>query len=75
VGVSCLIFYNLIMAKTYKGKSMRLGGGGRSAKLADIFARQGISNPGGLIGKIGRAKYGKKKFQAMAAKGRKRKHG
>jgi len=47
-------------------KSMRPGGGGRFQKLR----RKGMS--GALAAHIGRKKYGKKRFQKMAARGRKR---
>jgi len=54
-------------------KSMKLGGGGRFAKLkAKIAKKGGVSNPAAVAASIGRKKYGKKKFQAMAAKGKKR---
>lgn len=53
-------------------KSMKLGGGGRFAKLkAEIAKKGGVRNPGAVAAAIGRKKYGKKKFQALAAKGRK----
>lgn len=54
-------------------KSMKVGGGGRFAKLkGEIAARGGASDPGAVAAAIGRKKYGKKRFQHMAAKGRKR---
>ena len=56
-----------------KKKSMRVGGGGRFAKLKAKIAKRGkVSDPGAVAAAIGRAKYGKAKFQKMAAKGRKR---
>jgi len=54
-------------------KSMKLGGGGRFAKLKGKLAKKGVKNPGALAASIGRKKYGKAAFQKMAAKGRKRK--
>ena len=55
------------------GKSMKLGGGGRFAKLkASIAKKGGVDNPAAVAASIGRAKYGKKKFQGMAAKGKKK---
>jgi len=52
-------------------KSMKLGGGGRFQKLERSIAAKGkVSNPGAVAATIGRKKYGKKKFQAMAAEGR-----
>lgn len=53
-------------------KSMRVGGGGRFAKLKGQLAKKGVKNPAALAAKIGRAKYGKKKMAKMAATGRKR---
>lgn len=53
------------------GKSMKLGGGGRFAKLKKELAKKGASSPGGLAAYIGRQKYGKKKMASMAAKGKK----
>ena len=50
----------------------RLGSGARFAALkAKIAQRGGVRDPGAVAAAIGRAKYGKKKFQALAAKGRK----
>ena len=58
------------MNKTYKRKSMKLGGGGRFAKLAK---KAGGGKKGAAIAAaIGRKKYGKAKFQKMAATGKKR---
>lgn len=54
-------------------KSMKLGGGGRFAALkAKLAAKGGVSNPGAVAAAIGRKKYGKKRFQKMASKGRSR---
>jgi DhnA family fructose-bisphosphate aldolase class Ia len=54
-------------------KSMKLGGGGRFQKLKrQLSRRKGVTNPGALAAAIGRKKYGKKKFQKMAATGRRR---
>lgn len=47
-------------------KSMKVGGGGRFQKLAKKVKSKK------LAAWIGRKKYGKKKFQGMATKGRKR---
>lgn len=60
-------------AKTYKGKSLEPGGGGRFQKLVDQFMREGDTKESAeaKAAAIGRAKYGKQKFQQMAAKGRK----
>lgn len=42
--------------------------------LKKKLAAKGIKNPGGLAAKIGRAKYGAKKFNAAAASGKKLGH-
>jgi hypothetical protein len=52
-------------------KSMKPGGGGRFAKMKSKLKGK-VKNPGAVAAAIGRKKYGKKKFQSMAAKGRKR---
>ena len=55
---------------------MRPGGGGRfSALKSKIAARGNVSDPGAVAAAIGRAKYGKARFQKMAAKGRARHKG
>lgn len=55
------------------GKSMKLGGGGRFAKLKSKLSKEkGVSNPGAVAASIGRKKYGASKFQRMAAKGKAR---
>lgn len=54
------------------GKSMKLGGGGRFAKLKGQLADRGAKNPGALAAYIGRKKLGAAKFQSLAAKGRAR---
>lgn len=53
------------------GKSMKPGGGGRFKKLMQKLKGK-VKNPAAVAAAIGRKKYGKKKFQQMAAKGRKR---
>ena len=54
-------------------KSMKLGGGGRFAKLEkSIAARGGVKDAAAVAASIGRKKYGAKKMATMAAKGRKR---
>lgn len=56
-------------------KSMKLGGGGRFAKLkASIAAKGNVSDPGAVAASIGRKKYGKSKFQSLSSKGRRRTH-
>lgn len=61
------------MEKTYKGKSMKPGGGGRFAKGKDALMAQGKSeeSAGAIMAAQGRKKYGKAAFQKMAAAGRK----
>jgi hypothetical protein len=61
--------------KTYKGKSMRLGGGGRFAKMVDALVRKGYSKKSAksIAAKIGRDTYGKQKMAQWAAAGKKRK--
>lgn len=62
------------MAKTYKNKSMRPGGGGRFAKMVDALKKKGKSAKAaaGIAAAAGRKKYGAKKFAKMGATGRKR---
>lgn len=51
-------------------KNAPVGEGGRFAALKAALAKQGnVTNPGAVAASIGRKKYGKKKFQKMAAKG------
>lgn len=61
-------------AKTYKGKSMAPGGGGRFAKAVDAIKKKGLSTKQAkaIAAAAGRKKYGAKKFAKMAATGRKR---
>lgn len=54
-----------------KKKSMKLGGGGRFQKLEKSLKGK-VSDPAAVAAAIGRKKYGAKKFQEMAAKGRRR---
>lgn len=53
-------------------KSMKLGMGGRFAKLTKQLSAKGIKNPKALAASIGRKKYGATKMASMAAAGRKR---
>jgi hypothetical protein len=53
------------------GKSMKLGGGGRFAKVAK--AAGGGKKGAAIAAAVGRKKYGAKKMSRMAAAGRKRK--
>lgn len=47
----------------------KLGDGTRFKALTGELAKKGATNPGALAAVIGRRRYGKAKFQAMAAKG------
>ena len=55
------------------GKSMEPGGGGRFAKMVSKLKGKGKSEGSAkaIAASIGRKKYGKSKFQEMAAKGKK----
>lgn len=50
----------------------KLGSGARFKKLANKMAREGVDDPDAVSASIGRKKYGNKKMQAMAKKGRER---
>jgi len=52
-------------------KKPPLGSGARFAALKSELARTGARDPGALAAFIGRKKYGKKRFGALSAKGRK----
>ncbi len=60
--------------RTYAGKSLRPGGGGAFAKMVAALKAEGktASSAGAIAATVGREKYGKKRFQAMAKAGRKR---
>lgn len=51
----------------------KLGSGARFKALTKKLAAKGASNPKALAAFIGRKRYGKAKFQKMAAAGKKRK--
>ena len=51
---------------------MRLGGGGRYEKLVGELEKKGVKDPKALAAWIGRKNLTKKKFQSLAAKGRRR---
>lgn len=53
-------------------KKPKLGSGKRFKMLANKLARQGVSNPDAAAAAIGRKKYGNKKMEDMAEKGRER---
>lgn len=54
---------------TMKSKP-KLGSGTRFKQLTSKLAKRGVKNPKALAAYIGRKKYGKKKFQQLAAKGK-----
>jgi hypothetical protein len=53
-------------------KKPKLGTGARFAAVKRSVAASGARNPAAVAAAIGRKKYGKAKFQKMAAAGRKR---
>jgi hypothetical protein len=53
-------------------KSMKLGEGGRFAKLKATLTKKGLRNPAAAAAAIGRKSLGKEHFQKLAAAGRKR---
>lgn len=53
-------------------QSMKLGGGGRFAKLTAKLAERGAENPAALSAYIGRKKYGSERFAKLSAAGRHR---
>lgn len=53
----------------------KLGTGERFKQLVSQLKRKGVRNPAALAAWIGRKKYGKQRFQQLAAAGRKRKVG
>lgn len=55
-----------------KARGAKLGSGERFAALSKALAAKGASNPDALAAWIGRKKFGKKKFQKLAAAGRRR---
>lgn len=60
------------IGKLIMKKSMKLGGGGRFARLkASLSHKKGIKDPGALAASIGRKKFGNEKMQKMAEKGKK----
>lgn len=49
---------------------MKLGGGGRFAKVKAAAAKSGAKNPGAVAAMAGMKKYGKAKMQKMAQAGK-----
>lgn len=62
------------MAKTFQGKSMAKGGGGKFAKGVSNIEKKGTpaKEAAAIMAAAGRKKYGKTEFQKMAAAGKKR---
>jgi hypothetical protein len=62
---------------SYKGKSLKPGGGGRFARLVDRLKARGLSEKRAraIAASIGRRKYGARQMAQWAAAGRKRRHG
>lgn len=60
--------------KTYKGKSLKPGGGGQFARMVDAIKKTGKSDKAAkaIAAVAGRKKHGAKKFARMAATGKKR---
>lgn len=60
--------------KTYKGKSMKPGGGGRFTKVVDALKKKGKAAKAAkaIAASVGRKKYGKTKISKWSAAGRKR---
>ena len=52
-------------------KTSKPGDGKRFKAMEKVARAKGAKDPGALAAHIGRKKYGKGRFQAMAAKGRK----
>jgi len=52
-------------------KDMKVGAGGRFRRLTKELASKGVKDPKALAASIGRKKYGAKRFQELAARGRK----
>ena len=57
---------------TLTKKSMKLGGGGRFAKIEKAAAASGASDPAAVAAAAGMKKYGKKKMTKMAQAGKRR---
>ena len=54
------------------GKSMKVGGGGRFAKVEAEAKKSGAKNPAAVAAAAGIKKYGKEKMEKMAQKGKER---
>jgi len=62
------------MKKMARQRRLKLGTGARFKALKTRLARRDAKSPGALAAWIGRRKYGKRRFQKLAAKGRRRKY-
>jgi len=60
------------MNRTYRNKSLRKGGGGRFARLEDVFSKQGVKDPAALAAVLGRKRYGQEQMTKWSVAGRKR---
>lgn len=62
-------------AKTFAGKSLKPGGGGRFAKGKAALEKKGMSgkSAGAIMAAAGRKKFGNKKMSAWSKAGRARK--
>ena len=59
--------------KTYKGKSLKPGGGGQFARMVDALPdNMPLSEKKAIAAKAGRRKYGSKKMAKFAIQGKKR---
>ena len=65
---------NKSKVKKFKGKSLKLGGGGRFAKGKAAIMKKGLSakRAGAIMAVAGRKKFGAKKMAKWSAAGRKR---
>jgi hypothetical protein len=59
------------LPKTFEGKSTKLGGGGRFARIEAAAEKSGAKNPAAVAAAAGIKKYGKEKMTKMAVAGRK----
>ena len=66
--------FNDVAAKSFHGKSMKPGGGGRFAQGQEALEKKGVSkeSAGAVMAVRGRKKYGAKKMAKWSAAGRKR---
>lgn len=53
-------------------RKAKLGSGKRFRTLKNRLAKRGIRNPAALAAAIGRRKFGKARFQKLAARGRRK---